>query len=322
MFTAQYWMSTVAHDSKLILAMDLGGSKLALQLRAGIDAVHESRIALTGDAAADLYGICEHIANLRARLGRRIAAVGLAAAPQVDANGAIACWPSRPDWVGLPLVTNVAAAAQAPVAVLDDGCAAALADSAALASGELVHFVIGTGVGGGIVLGGKLYSAVGRATELGHMIVQADGRACVCGRRGCLQAYASCAALSASLDTNASFEEFVGAYASGRVECRRALERAAAMMAVAMVTLTEILGPISFSIGGGAVAALKDYLPRISAALDPLLRPGMSKPSVVTSPLGTHGPLTGAMLAAGQMIGLQPQDLIASQSTTKSRYLV
>ncbi len=314
-------MSTVAHDSKLILAMDLGGSKLALQLRAGADAIHESKIVLTGDAPADLHRICECIANLRTQLGCTIAAVGLAAAPQVDSSGSVTCWPSRPDWTGLPLVKTITAAAQAPVVVLDDGCAAALADSAMLATSELVHFVIGTGVGGGIVLGGKLYSPAGRATELGHMIVQADGRTCVCGRRGCLQAYASCTALAGYLNASATFEEFAAAYAAGHAECRRGLERAAGMMAVAIVTLTEILGPIGFSIGGGAVAAMEDYLPRISAALDLLLRPGMRKPSVVTSPLGAQGPLMGAMLAAGQKIGLQSRDLFTSQCAAEPPYL-
>jgi glucokinase len=98
-----------------------------------------------------------------------------------------------------PVAGFLADRLQLPIALDNDANVAALAESRVGAAAGLRHVVmvtLGTGVGGGLVLGGRLYrGATGAAAELGHMVVAAGGRTCRCGRSGCLESYASGTAL-------------------------------------------------------------------------------------------------------------------------------
>ncbi|MGJ3560808.1 ROK family protein [Streptomyces sp. INA 01156] len=102
-------------------------------------------------------------------------------------------WPSRPSWAGLRVGTLLERVLPGvPVAHEDDGSLAALAEAAATGARDLAYLGVGTGIGGGLVLGGALHSGPrGGAAEIGHMVVDPGGPVCVCGRVGCLQAVAS-----------------------------------------------------------------------------------------------------------------------------------
>lgn len=83
--------------------------------------------------------------------------------------------------------------------ITNDANAACLAEArfgAAKKYNNIVMLTLGTGVGGGVIIDKKLYEGnLGKGTELGHMVIKVDGRSCSCGRRGCLEAYASASAL-------------------------------------------------------------------------------------------------------------------------------
>ena len=99
----------------------------------------------------------------------------------------------------MPLAQILEEALGVPVVLENDGNAAVLAEATGGVAAGLYHVVmltLGTGVGGGLLLDGRVYrGAGGGAGELGHTIVQADGLPCLCGSRGCLEMYASGPAL-------------------------------------------------------------------------------------------------------------------------------
>ena len=111
--------------------------------------------------------------------------------------GLIQSPPGLPGWDDVPLVATVEAALKRPTVVDNDATACAIAEWWFGAGRErgvshLVYLTISTGVGGGLILDGRVYrGAAGNAGELGHLTVDYLGRQCGCGRRGCLEAYAS-----------------------------------------------------------------------------------------------------------------------------------
>ena len=102
-------------------------------------------------------------------------------------------------WVDVPFVQEFNKHIAKPVFVGNDATVAGLAESVAgvsAGSDSSVFITLGTGVGGGVVLDGKMLTGyTGAASELGHMVIRAGGEECTCGRRGCFEAYASATAL-------------------------------------------------------------------------------------------------------------------------------
>jgi len=186
--------------SDCYLAIDLGGTKL------GAAVVSEHGEVLVRDRIAtpsrDVWGAL-------ARLARRV----LAAAPTPPRGCGVGCGgpmnpvagtvaplhiPSMRDF---PLAAEVESLTQLPTVVDNNAKAVALGEAwcgAAVGVRDFVAVVIGAGVGGGIVSGGRLLEGrLGNAGHLGHIVVEPDGRPCACGGRGCLEAYCSGTAIEA-----------------------------------------------------------------------------------------------------------------------------
>ena len=102
-------------------------------------------------------------------------------------------------WVDLPVAKIMQETLPYPVRLTNDANAASLGEAKFGAGKEyetVIMLTLGTGVGGGIIINGKLYEGnEGKGGELGHMVIEVDGEPCTCGRRGCLEAYASATAL-------------------------------------------------------------------------------------------------------------------------------
>jgi glucokinase len=146
----------------------------------------------------------------------------------------------------------------------------------------------GTGIGGGIVLDGKLYrGASGNAGEIGHMIIQTDGRLCGCGQRGCVEAMASktalakdAVALASSGNSPTLFElagtdfkkykskVFAKAIEKGDDAVIELVDRSAWHLGIAMANLVNVLSPEIIVIGGGLVEKLgKDYVRKAESSM-------------------------------------------------------
>lgn len=184
----------------LAIGIDVGGTKVA----GGVVDRQGRLLARThGDTPAEDAGrtlrvIVDVVRELSA--AHPVAAVGIGAAGWIDADRSTVRYAPNLAWRDEPLRESVAAAVDLPVVVENDGNAAAWAEfrfgTGRAVAGSMVLVAVGTGIGGGIVVAGSLMrGAYGIAGEMGHTLVVAGGLACGCGRRGCLEQYASGSAL-------------------------------------------------------------------------------------------------------------------------------
>lgn len=196
---------------------------------------------------------------------------------------------------------RVAAALGHPVWVDNDATCATLAEwqhGAARGHDDVVLVTLGTGIGGGFVMGGRLQrGANGFAGEIGHMVVQPDGPFCVCGRRGCWERFASGRGLQ-MLAGGRLGEDVVAAARAGDRESRVVIDTFAHWVALGLVNLTNILDPACLILGGGLATAPDVFLPPIEREFRALLYSPEHRPSPVLNfaALGERAGAVGAAL--------------------------
>lgn len=233
-----------------------------------------------------------------------VKAIGIAMPATLDLTGRVSRWPTRPHWAGLDLGSFLAGLITgATVRWADDGDLAAIAEARAAGCDDLVYLGIGTGIGGGIVSGGIQYPRSGRGScEIGHVVIDRFGPECDCGRHGCLQAVASGPATlrrAAVLRGSAvSFDELKQAFSAAQGWATAAVAETCAALAVAVVSLDELIHPDRFVLGGGFATELADLAPLVSAHAAELVRTGQPVPLVTESILGSLASLHGAELLA------------------------
>ena len=197
-------------------------------------------------------------------------------------------------WHDVPLVEEMAKYVDVPVFVDNDATVAGLAESVAGVSAgceNSVFVTLGTGVGGGVVLGGKVFSGShGVATEIGHMITVVDGEPCTCGNRGCFERYASATALiregrrmcEAKPDT--ALAKAVGGDLSainakhvidlakaGDPDCAAIFDRYVEHLAIGLVNIINLYDPEVIVLGGGVSHAGQFLLDAVRAKLPSLV---------------------------------------------------
>jgi glucokinase len=183
----------------LVLGFDIGGTNVRVAV--GVEAeILAARSMAWPDALSPMEEIdflADRAQALIDELGfERPIAAGASLAALVDPNGTVVNWPNRAKWKGLAFRSLLQTKLQAPVAVEDDANAAALAEArfgAAIGYQHALVMTVGTGIGGGLILDGRLFRGPrGWAGEIGHLkVTSAYAAVCSCGRRGCLQSVAS-----------------------------------------------------------------------------------------------------------------------------------
>jgi glucokinase len=208
-------------------------------------------------------------------------------------------------WTRTRLLDAVGAGRQRRVALLNDGHACTIAElrlGAARGCQDIALFTLGTGVGGGIALGGALHRGVlGRGGELGHLPVHDDPAECPCGNRGCLETACSGPAIVAAAvragmgDAGTLTALMVGAAAAaGDPSARAVMDRAGTALGVAIAAVSAVLAPQIVVVGGGVAGALGTMRPAMDRVLD-RRRPLLAPCPVATA---TLGPVAGAIGAA------------------------
>ncbi|WP_432008139.1 ROK family protein [Streptomyces parvus] len=290
----------------ILLGIDIGGTKVAFRAEPdGADA-HESSFIWpeSGRVADDIAALHRHAEEVLARTGQSVAAVGVAVPATLDADGRVTSWPTRPSWQGLDLVIVLGELfPRAELCWGDDGDLAAMAESHASGLADLVYLGVGTGIGGGMVLGGRSVPGPRRGScELGHLIVDRRGERCDCGRHGCVQAEASGPATlrraSTARGTRVSFAELRHGYAEGAGWAVAAVEHSCAALAAALVGVGELVRPDAAVIGGGFAAGLPGFVEETARQAARLSRPGHPPPPIGPAVLGGRSSLYGAVLAA------------------------
>ncbi len=290
------------------LGIDIGGTKVSFRAAAataGAEACETTfRWPSRSDLSRDLQVLRSAVESLLQRCPESVAAVGVAMPATVDEAGQVTAWPTRPAWVGLDLAALLNGLFPGMVVRwADDADLATVAEAKAAACENLVFLGVGTGVGGGIVLGGQRYRGAGHgSSEIGHMIVDRMGPRCDCGRRGCLQAVAAGPATlrraAAMRGSAVSFGDLRLALARSCGWADAAVAEMCAALAAAVISLDELLHPDQFVIGGGFAVGLPGTAGRVSEHAAALLRTGQAAPRVRAALLGERASLAGAELLA------------------------
>ena len=132
-------------------------------------------------------------------LENKIAGIGIGSPGSLDVKNGIVNYANNLGWNELPVADLMHEVLPYPVRLTNDANAASLGEAkygAGKSYETIIMLTLGTGVGGGIIINGKLYEGnEGKGAELGHTVIVMDGEPCTCGRKGCLEAYASASAL-------------------------------------------------------------------------------------------------------------------------------
>ena len=290
----------------LHLGLDLGGTnvKWALVERNGEAAVVAEGSAETR-AADGPTRVVERLAEVGTEaLGdTRADSIGIGLPGVFDAaRGTATFLPNLPgDWDGVHVAGPVGAALAAPATVVNDARAFAFGElsvGAARGCRTVVFVTLGTGVGGGVAVDGRLHLGLGTAGELGHQTVIADGPLCTCGNHGCVETLACAGAITAA-GGGATVEEVVEKAHAGDPRAGDALERAARYLGLALANTVLVLAPERIVVGGGVVAAGGLLLEPLREELRTRVRVApVERVDVVRSALGPGAGAIGAALWA------------------------
>ena len=305
------------------IGIDIGGTKIAggVVTEAGL-ILDRTRVPTPpDDEPATLAALFAAVDELLAR-HRRVDAIGVGAAGLVEWPGGRARWAPHNSYRRLELRRLLHERTGLPTTVDNDANAAAWAESrfgAGAGGGDLVLVTVGTGIGGGLVLGGHLYHGEhGFAGELGHLIVAPDGDRCACGNRGCLEAMASGSTLgrlgreAAAGDPGGRLAALAGgpglvtgemvfaAAGEGDKVALALFERVGHWLGVGIASLVTIFDPDLVVVGGGVAATGELLLAPARASFERYVhgRAHRDLPPVVPARLGGDAGLVGAATLA------------------------
>ncbi|CAM5493287.1 ROK family protein OS=Streptomyces alboniger OX=132473 GN=CP975_04120 PE=4 SV=1 [Streptomyces alboniger] len=261
----------------LVAALDIGGTKIAGALvdRGGRILLRAQRpTPAREDGDTVMRAVEEVLGELTSSgLWGRASAVGIGSAGPVDASAGTVSPVNVPGWRGYPLVERVRAVTGGlPVELVGDGVAMTAAEhwqGAARGHDNALCLVVSTGVGGGLVLGGKLHPGpTGNAGHIGHISVDLDGDPCPCGARGCVERIASGPNIARRAreggwlpgpDGDTSAAAVAAAARAGDPVATASFERAARALA-AGIAATATLVEIDIAVIGGGVGKAGDVL--------------------------------------------------------------
>ena len=312
-----------------MLGIDVGGTKL---LGCAVDAADPGRPLLERRADTPqspdslLEGLSEMVDSLQAGLaadGHPVgAALGVGMPALVGLDGTPQFAPHLPGLTGFPFADLLATRLGLTVTVDNDANCAAVAEARfGLAAGhtDVVLVTLGTGIGGGIISGGRLVrGAHGLAGEPGHMVVVPDGESCPCGRRGCWERYASgsglallgrsavvagrapdLVALAGSAEAVRG-EHVVAAALAGSPGGLGVMEEFGWWVALGLANLVNLLDPAVIVLGGGLVDAGDVLMTPVESAFSEFVRGSSSRPvpPIEIAGLGSSAGAIGAALLA------------------------
>jgi glucokinase len=230
-----------------------------------------------------------------------VRSVGVAVPGRYDAAaGTVRFTPNiHVDWSGVPITRPIEAALGVRAHLVNDARAFTLAElrlGAGRGARCMVGITLGTGVGGGIVIDGRLHAGLdGAAGEIGHQTVDPDGPLCGCGNRGCVESYARADAIAAACGTGTP-EEAVDAARAGDPRAAAGLADAGHYLGIAVANLVTLLTPDAVVFGGGVAKAGELLFAPIRAELR--ARVHMTDPDAVRLLPAELGTLAGAIGSA------------------------
>jgi glucokinase len=309
----------------IAIGVDIGGTKVAAGLvdsRGRILFSTTTAMQARGTPAAGLAQLFRAVDVIRGRpLASQARAIGVAVPGWVDAErGVLLNATNIPCWRNFPLARNLRRHASLPVCLGNDANLAALAESrwgAGSKYSSVFYVTLGTGIGSGFVLDRRIVAGrAGMAGEGGHMTIDSSGPLCGCGKRGCIELYASGTAIArrarerltrrgarhSSLPLLArgqvarlTTEMVSGAAAAGDVIAKEIMHGAADALAIWLGNIIDLLEPEVIVFGGGLGARMMTYRRRIRAGLATwAINPRRNRIAIVAAHFGPESALAGA----------------------------
>jgi predicted NBD/HSP70 family sugar kinase len=292
------------HSHLRVAVSDLSSAILA-ERAAPLDTDHAAQEGL--DVAVDLIG--EVLAEAGIERSRLIGA-GLGLPGPVDqSSGVIGSSAILPGWVGVAAGDEMRRRLDIPVIVDNDANLGALAEltyGAGRGATDLVYLKVASGIGAGLILGGRLYRGWGgMAGELGHILVDPEGPVCRCGNRGCLETAASTGALLEMLRRShgdLTVPEMLRLAHEGDLGCRRVIADAGRVVGSAAAVLFNVLNPQRLVVGGDLADAGDLLLDGVRSSVRLSALPAAADAArVVPGVLGERAQVLGALaLAVGE----------------------
>jgi glucokinase len=268
--------------SRYAIGIDLGGTNLraAAISEAGevLRKVSGSTPVVAGPEAVidDMVRAAE---QLRSELGvTDLTGIGVGVPGNIDMrSGTVLAWNNVPSFNGYPTRDVLSQRLATPVALENDANAAALGEhwmGAGRDVDDLVMLTLGTGVGGGIILGGRVWHGhVGMAAELGHITVVPNGNPCGCGNRGCVEKHASATAVVAmarnvGLSSDLTASDIFELAKAGDERARLIWRSMGEALGIALANLINTFNAPLYLIGGGVAAAWDEFAPWMLAEVE------------------------------------------------------
>ena len=306
-------------SESLIIGIDLGGTNIkgALLDRAG-NILAKDRTATLANAgpeavAGRISRLIRDLQALAVARGQKVTGIGLGVPGQLDPQNGIVVFSPNLRWHQVPIVDYLRHNTPLPIFIENDGNVAALGEQwrgAGRGSENMVMITIGTGIGGGLIINGRLYKGTnGSAGEVGHMVIDPNGPMCGCGRRGCLETLTSASAMvrmareaidrglvtDLSRPENLEAKDIVRSGQAGDGVAAEIIDRAAYYLGIGLGNLINLFNPDTIVVGGGvskAGAILFDPMRRTALAWALKAPAGVVK--IVPATLGNDAGCIGA----------------------------
>jgi len=322
-------MSNPKLGIKAAIGIDIGGTNIKIvlvDLRKGnvIDQVDLKTFAESGAHAivTELGSTLAEMINKAKNDRIQVGVVGVGCAGVIDLNrGSVSVSPNLPGWEEFPLQEKLTQMLDIPVRVFNDVDCIGYAEyhlGAGVELGDFLCIALGTGVGGSLILGGRVWNEGSTsAGEIGHMTIQPDGERCLCGNKGCLETLASAGWLvrraeerlrqgfSSTLQDDPEKtgslkpESIQEAAQEGDPLAQELLFSVGISLAIAIANVVQLLGIRSVLIGGGFANAWDFFIDPLKKELNKrltMVRPREVK--VVRTKLGYYAGALGAAYLA------------------------
>ncbi|MDH5691099.1 MAG: ROK family protein [Candidatus Bathyarchaeota archaeon] len=320
-------------DKPLTLGVDIGGTKVNVAL---VDAagrllsVHKSLIHPEKEPKMVIADILAGVEVCLSKTGQEAKALGIGIAAQVDLKGVVHGSPNL-GWRNFPLKKKLEKQLGLPVVVTNDVRAATWGEwcyGSGRGVDDLAVLFVGTGVGGGVISGGKVLSGcTNSGGELGHITIVSDGRKCRCPNKGCLEAYAGGWAIAERaqeairtlsyegrrlLSLAGSIKQVTAvtvsqAYREGDLLARLLVEETGQYLAAGVVSIVNAFNPCLLVLGGGVIEGIPELIQMVKdITRNRALEAAVEELEIVKAALGGDAGVIGAAALAQDLVDKAP----------------
>ena len=323
-------MPEASNKTGFVIGVDLGGTKIfAGVFNPALECLATTKVSTKAPRGPDavIERIVRSVQDVvdEADLDlKQIGAMGIGAPGAVDGeSGTVIFAPNLTGWKDVPLKKELEKHLGVPVVVENDANISVVGVHEAELKGKprsVVGIFVGTGIGGGLILNGELYSGFNHtAGEIGHMVIDVNGPKCGCGNKGCFEAVASRTAIFQRIKAGIKdgektlLTEMLGddledlrsndlrkAIRRGDKFVGKVIEQAAEHIGIGVANLVNVLGPEVVVLGGGVMEALADEMMDVivKTAKEHAMPGTLKGVEIIASKLGDNAGITGAAVLA------------------------